>query len=247
MGSRIDRDAIDRSEKFYFNLFAEAVFKTGDYPEQVRKEVPSAWLPTLTKEDKKRIKGSADFMATNYYSSNIFKATEREGGYSACVGNTSHVAWPSCIDHCDTLADGQIIGERGDESLAHYLVNTAGSLRGHLRWLYDEFPSRGGIYITEFGWAERGEADMQSIDDVRHDAGRQSYLRDYFSEMLLAIYKDGVPLKGAFIWSATDGVHWELGTKARFGLQAVDFSTDSLNRTYLGSFFALRDFFKKHG
>ena len=245
-GSHVDRDALDRAEKFYFNLFAEPVFKTGDYPVEVRKEVPTTWLPVLTKEDKERIKTSADFMATNYYPANIFKAIERQGGYTACIGNHSHVAWPSCVDHCDTLADGQIAGERGDDSLSHYLVNTAGSLRDHLRWLYEEFPSRGGIFITEMGWAERGEEDMTNINDKRHDIGRQRYLREYLSEMLLAIYKDGIPLKGAFIWSATDGVHWEVGTRPRFGLQSVDFNSANLTRTYLGSFFALRDFFNKH-
>lgn len=91
------------------------------------------------------------------------------------------------------------MGERADPS-APTLFNSAGMLRAHLKALYDDYPSRGGLYLTAIGWAERGEGNKTSIDDVRHDDGRQRYLHDHLAEMLLAIYKDGVPLRGVFFW-----------------------------------------------
>lgn len=245
-GNKDDQKARERLQDFYFGLFAEPIHITGQYPGTVRDEIPKGWLPQIDDEDRKRIKGSADFMATDFFSSSITKSTEREGGFAKCVGNIKHVAWPSCTDFTDTLSDGTLIGERSDPSTEKWLMNTAGQLREHLRWLAERYPTKNGIYITEIGWAERGEHEKKTLSDIRHDDGRQRYLRDHLAEMLWAIYKDGTPLKGVLFWSATSAVEWEQGRTPKFGLQSIDYSTPELTRTYLGSFFFLKHFFEHH-
>ena len=97
------------------------------------------------------------------------------------------------------MPDGQLLGEKSDALTEQWLMNTAGTLRRHLKYLYDKYHAS-EIYITELGWAERGEASKTDLADIRNDDGRQRYFRDHLSEMLLAIYKDGVPLAGCFIW-----------------------------------------------
>lgn len=62
--NRNDEEALSRSMDFYLGIFAEPIFKTGQYPELVRQEVPHKFLPELSLEDQHRIKGSADFFAT---------------------------------------------------------------------------------------------------------------------------------------------------------------------------------------
>lgn len=59
-----DKDALTRFNDFGLALFAEPIHKTGQYPDVVRQEVPSDWLPVLTLKDKDRIRGSVDFIAT---------------------------------------------------------------------------------------------------------------------------------------------------------------------------------------
>lgn len=182
----------------------------------------------------------------DFYASVISKATEREGRFSSCVNNVSHPAWPGCTDYSDKLPDGQLIGEQSDHSTESWLMNTAGTLRRHLKYCYDHYPTRGGIYITEIGWAERDESKKMSKATQRQDLGRQRYFQDHLAAMLLSVYKDGVPLRGVYLWSATSNLEWELGTQARFGLQSVDFGSRELTRTYIGSFFLVRDFMRSH-
>lgn len=194
-----DKEALKRDLAFYLGLFADPIYKGGDYSNLVKAEVPKEWLPELTREDQARIKDSTDFFATDFYASGIVKATEREGGLEKCVGNKNHPAWPGCTDYTTTLPDGQLLGEKSDKTTESWLMNTAGTLRRHLKYIYDQYKSE-EIYITEFGWAERNQANKEDLADIRKDDGRERYMFDHLAEMLLAIYKDGIPLRGAFIW-----------------------------------------------
>lgn len=241
-----DEDAVQRGIDFGLGLFSEPVHNSGNYPKIVRDEVPKAWLPELTEADQKRLKGSATFFSTDYYGSSISKATELDGGYEACVGNNSHPAWPSCTDSTTSLESGWPLGESSDITTNSWLFNTAGVLRYHLVRIKEQFDVHEGIILTEFGWAEKDEANKTEVSDLRMDVGRQRYYTEYLGETLKAIEYSGVPLLGAFLWSATSNVEWEVGLQSRFGLQSVNYTDPNLSRTYLGSFYVVRDFFKKH-
>jgi beta-glucosidase/6-phospho-beta-glucosidase/beta-galactosidase len=151
---------------------------------------------------------SVCLMLQNFYASTVAKATDREGGYDACVRNLNHTAWPSCSDHVTTTPDGQLLGEKSDPTTESWLMNTAGTLRRHLKYIYDEY-KRDEVIISEFGWAERNQAEKTDLADIRDDEGRRRYFRDYLAEMLLAIYKDGVPLNGCFLWVSISSRLWE--------------------------------------
>jgi beta-glucosidase/6-phospho-beta-glucosidase/beta-galactosidase len=195
-----DKRALRRDVGFFLGLFADPIYKTdGDWSAMVKEEVPKDWLPELTKEDQARIKGSTDFFATDFYASGITKATELDGGIDSCVKNHTHPAWPGCNDWTTTMPDGQLLGEKSDETTEGWLMNTAGTLQRHLKYCYDQYKSS-EIYISEIGWAERGESSKTDIADIKRDEGREKYLVEHLAEMLLAIYKDGVPLKGVFFW-----------------------------------------------
>jgi beta-glucosidase len=68
------------------------------------------------------------------------------------------------------------------------------------------------IYILENGVAA-------SVDHTR-----QRFIISYLKEVFHAI-KEGVPVKGYFYWSLTDGFEWENGYIPRYGLVDVDFKT----------------------
>ncbi|MCD6268376.1 MAG: beta-glucosidase [Thermotogaceae bacterium] len=81
------------------------------------------------------------------------------------------------------------------------------------------------LYITENGMA----GPDVLVDGEVHDDYRIDYLKKHFERALKAI-KDGVNLKGYFIWSLMDNFEWSYGYSKRFGIVYVDYKTQ---RRYL--------------
>ncbi|MHA2035326.1 MAG: GH1 family beta-glucosidase [Promethearchaeota archaeon] len=77
------------------------------------------------------------------------------------------------------------------------------------------------IYITENGYADK---DDNIISGIVQDDDRMNYLKRYFKAANDAI-KEGVKLKGYFIWSLIDNFEWLQGYSIRFGLIRVNFET----------------------
>ncbi len=76
------------------------------------------------------------------------------------------------------------------------------------------------VYITENGMAGPDELKDGEVDDPY----RIDYLSSHF-EMALRALKDGVNLKGYFIWTLMDNFEWAHGYSKRFGIVYVDYST----------------------
>ena len=76
------------------------------------------------------------------------------------------------------------------------------------------------LYITENGMA----GPDKLINNFVNDYYRIDYLEKHFQQALLAI-KDGVKLKGYFIWTLMDNFEWGEGYSKRFGLVYVDYET----------------------
>jgi len=76
------------------------------------------------------------------------------------------------------------------------------------------------MYITENGAAFTDRVENGQV----HDPLRVAYLEGYLEQTARAI-RDGVNLKGYFIWSLTDNLEWNLGFAKRFGLVYVDYTT----------------------
>ncbi|KIJ57308.1 glycoside hydrolase family 1 protein [Sphaerobolus stellatus SS14] len=243
-----DREAVERQADMYIGIFSQPIYGNGNYPERVLKTIPPSILPRFTKDDRKLIKGSADFYAIDAYATQVAKAPP--GGIDACARNISDPNWPICRDISKSSMQysthsGWALGAAADP-LSPWLSAVPNLLRYQLRWLTDNFPSKGGIYLSEFGFAEPYEYDRTELYQITWDERRSNYILDYLNEALLAIHEDGIPLKGAFVWSMADNFEWNLGLQQRFGLQYVNYSDPNLTRTYKLSFFQVRDFFKQH-
>lgn len=77
------------------------------------------------------------------------------------------------------------------------------------------------IYITENGCG-------YNDDTVRNgeclDLHRVEFLRSYLKELLRAV-RDGVPIRGYFLWSLLDNFEWSDGYARRFGIIHTNFKT----------------------
>lgn len=85
--SEIDQEATKRAINFHLDFFAKPIFIDGDYPDVVKSQVasmskkqgyPSSRLPEFTEEEKKMIKGTADFFAVQYYTTRLVRHQENK-------------------------------------------------------------------------------------------------------------------------------------------------------------------------
>ncbi len=76
------------------------------------------------------------------------------------------------------------------------------------------------LYVTENGSAFEDKV----INDHVHDDERIEFLRDHLIEANNSI-KEGVNLKGYFVWSLMDNFEWAYGYSKRFGIIYVDYKT----------------------
>jgi beta-glucosidase len=88
----------------------------------------------------------------------------------------------------------------------------------------------GAVYITE-----NGAAFPDVVDHEGHvlDPERQRYLEAHVDAAAGAV-REGVPLKGYFVWALMDNFEWSFGYWKRFGLVHVDYPTQK--RTPKASF-----------
>ena len=84
----------------------------------------------------------------------------------------------------------------------------------------NDYPNYNKIYITENGMGYKDEFE----DGVIMDKARIDYVKVYLEAISDAI-RDGVNVKGYFIWSLMDLFSWTNGYNKRYGLFYVDFET----------------------
>jgi beta-glucosidase len=98
------------------------------------------------------------------------------------------------------------------------------------------------IYVTENGAAY---TDVRRHDGAIADVERCSYLDGYIRAVGEAV-RDGVPVRGYFVWSLLDNFEWAVGYQRRFGVVYVDYPT--LERIPKQSFGWYRDLIaRSHG
>jgi beta-glucosidase len=85
---------------------------------------------------------------------------------------------------------------------------------------YGEYKNLKEIIVTENGAAFSDTCEGQTVDDPE----RKKFLQDHIGQVLLA-KKEGVNVKGYFVWTLMDNFEWAEGFFPRFGLVYVNFDT----------------------
>ena len=200
--SQNDVDAAERAMVFQYAWFTDPFF-IGDYPEQMKDNVGER-LPKFTKEERKLLIGSIDFLGLNHYSTLYASTPEIKsewGGYWTDMDVTfsSDPSWRKNYMGWSTNPNG---------------------CRELLLWITQRYGSNTRIVITENGTSEN-EPDLAAS---LKDEGRREYMEGYIRACRQAIVL-GANLVGYFAWSLMDNFEWEYGYTRRFGICHVDFET----------------------
>jgi beta-glucosidase len=173
------------------------VIQEGKYTDWYLKSA-GADAPKFTAEDLKIISSPLDFVGINIYTSEFVRADESQPvGYA-------HVTRPKSFPRAPSP----------------WLLVTPEALYWGPRhvaklWNVKE------IYITENGCSA---ADEPAADGRVYDLDRVTFLRSYLTKLQRAT-REGVPVRGYFLWSLMDNFEWADGYTNRFGIHYVDYAT----------------------
>ena len=96
------------------------------------------------------------------------------------------------------------------------------------------------IYITENGMASADQLEHGQVNDSE----RIAFVRSHLGALAEAM-KQGVDVRGYFLWSLLDNFEWDSGYAKRFGIVHVDYATQQ--RTLKESAIWYRDFLAGRG
>ncbi|GJQ69297.1 hypothetical protein Trydic_g6431 [Trypoxylus dichotomus] len=214
--NKTEEEASERVLQMEFGWWANPIFsKKGDYPDIMKERIEKfslmdnfteSRLPKFTKAEVRLIRGTADFLGLNHYTTNLVSCYE-------LPENTTDYR----------KKDIGVLKEQDpkwESSSLAWLKVVPWGFRKLLYWIkmqYDNPP----VYITENGFADRGELN---------DNGRINYHTAYLRSMLDAIKYDQCNIKAYTIWSLLDNMEWTDGYTAKFGLYFVDFNNPSRRR-----------------
>jgi beta-glucosidase len=103
---------------------------------------------------------------------------------------------------------------------APWLHHVSEALYWGPRWVREIYKVP-AVYITENG---AGYDDKPPVNGELIDLHRRNYVRDCLSHLNRAI-KEGVPVKGYFLWSFMDNFEWQDGYARRFGAFYNEYKT----------------------
>lgn len=198
-------------------IWMDPIFK-GTYPQDMldhyRPYEPG--FSVIEPGDMELISQPIDFLGVNFYGpGTVFAAGQeqraRENGF-----NVGPAPEDPDADHLQVLG----VETPGRPKTAMGWEIDAKGLHELLVRIKDEYTDI-PLYITENGAAFQ---DYVNASGEVKDPERIKYLEEHLEACANAI-KDGVNLRGYFIWSMLDNFEWAMGYSRRFGIVWVDYDT----------------------
>lgn len=194
-GSARDRGAASRIDSLLNRIVLDPILK-GTTPLE---EGPIAKLVSsrlIKPGDLEKIR-TCDLLGVNYYSRTVVKHDPKV-----------------------PLIGAAIIHPQGNEYSGMWEIYPQG-LHEILLRVWQDYRPDCELMVTENGVPV---PDGLDFDGRVRDERRIRYLKEHIAQVRRAI-KDGVPVRGYFVWSFLDNFEWALGYGPRFGLVYVDFKT----------------------
>jgi len=216
-----DLDAADRDFQFFFGWFANPIFSPlGDYPTVMKDRIGNlskaenrsiSRLPAFTPDELNAVKGSADFLGLNYYTSHTSRllttADETPKGQKQRDAGTMG-GW---------MTGAPVIGP--PDSWIHAYPDGLRKILNYVKTNFNNTPT----IITENGCMDSPGEDLD-------DQTRIFYLAGHISAVAKAISEDKVNVIGYTVWSIMDNFEWADGFSTKFGIYRTNFSDPNLTR-----------------
>nr|AJE75665.1 putative glycosyl hydrolase [Chrysomela lapponica] len=211
-----DLEASETKLQFTFGWYAHPIF-IGDYPKVMKNNIrrrslaqgyTKSRLPEFTPEEIEFIKGTADFLGVNMYSSALVTPVENH--------DVNAIGYEADSEVRDWLS------ENWKRGASPWLVVTPWGVQKLLRWIKEQYDNP-RIIITENGYSD--------YDGTLDDVDRIDYIQQYLSSVRDAMDEDGVDVFGYTVWSLMDNLEWVYGFTNKFGLYNVDFNSPNRTRT----------------
>jgi beta-galactosidase len=180
----------------------------GDYPPLLRARLGEL-LQEFGEEDRRLLRRSMDYIALNYYTSDVVR--HKAGGGPM---------------------DTEVVDDGAPQTEMGWPIRPQG-LRLLLHWLSDRYGKLPTL-ITENGAAFDDQPDA---DGFVQDDGRSAYLREHI-EAAFQARAEGVDLRGYYAWSLLDNLEWAEGFTKRFGIVRCDFETQARTIKASGRWYA---------
>jgi beta-glucosidase len=192
-----DRRAARIYDGYFNRWFLDPLVGRG-YPEDML-EIYGDLVPPVRDAEMEAIAEPVDFIGVNYYNSNWYVADPDD----APLGVRKQQP-----DGLSQTADRDVYPQGLYDTLTR-LSRDYGFAN---------------IYVTENGAAFPDELVQEAEGPRVHDSGRVRFLSDHFEQADRAV-RDGVPLRGYFVWSLMDNFEWASGYTLRYGICYTDFET----------------------
>ncbi len=196
--------AIKRADTFRNRWFLDPIFR-GHYPENLFTDL-KVEPPPILEDDFSIISIPIDFLGVNYYSRMIVR--DRENGKTSS-GQTGHAESYEAVERIPGASYTEMGWEVFPEGLANILTR-----------IHREYAPK-AMVVTESGAAFNDHWDG---DGTVHDQQRIDFLRAHI-QTVAQVIRQGVPIKGYFVWSFLDNFEWAEGYRKRFGLVYIDYPT----------------------
>nr|CAD1839007.1 unnamed protein product [Ananas comosus var. bracteatus] len=214
-----DKAAAKRMVDFHIGWLMDPLVY-GDYPAVMRENVGSR-LPSFSKEESKRLRGSFDFIGFNHYivfyvQADLSTLNLKERDYYA------DAAVKLSLLNGNSVKKQDILRMKKTPEMA----STPWALRKmleHLKVNYRNPP----VVIHENGAGS--QVDPKTIANEKPDYFRVEFLQDYLESVLLSI-RNGSNTQGYFIWSLLDVFEFQFGCAVRFGLVGVNLNNENTTR-----------------
>jgi len=219
-----DRNASLAAFDYTWGIFAEPLYGSGDWPDTLKKRISElskkesrsiSRLPVFTDDEKKSLKGSAQFIGINYYVASMVTDIQDDlehnrWNYNQEDYDSGTTSWPLDSWRQINASNGWI----------YYTPSGLRELMKHMKDNYGNVP----IIITESGC-------MDTFGEGLNDVTRVHYLRGHLMAVSQAKNVDKVNVIGYTLWSLMDNFEWLDGYTTKFGIHQVDFSSPNRTRT----------------
>lgn len=203
-----DIEAAARGHAYFNEQYLDPVF-FGRYPERVKQMYGEAW-PEHTAEELAALREPFDFLGINWYTGQDVKHDPSRP--------------PQC---CATVPDPTRVRMTTDWEVRPELFLET------LTWVAERY-GKMPVYVTENGAAFPDPP--HATNGVVDDPLRVDYLRRHIAAVREAI-RQGVDLRGYFVWSLMDNFEWASGYSHRMGLLHVDYTTQERTVKSSGRFY----------